>query len=53
MSSIVVEAGPNQDSKQALREITHWIDGQRIAGASGRFGEVFNPAKALVQARLP
>jgi malonate-semialdehyde dehydrogenase (acetylating) / methylmalonate-semialdehyde dehydrogenase len=53
MSSIVVEAGTNSESKQALREITHWIDGQKIAGASGRFGDVYNPATGIVQARLP
>ncbi|HEY4009632.1 MAG TPA: CoA-acylating methylmalonate-semialdehyde dehydrogenase [Acidobacteriaceae bacterium] len=36
-----------------LREITHWINGRPVAGASGRFGEVFHPATGRVQARVP
>ena len=31
-------------SEQALADITHWIGGQRVAGASARTGKVFNPA---------
>ncbi|MAQ39198.1 MAG: methylmalonate-semialdehyde dehydrogenase (CoA acylating) [Thioclava sp.] len=27
-----------------MEEIGHWINGKRVAGSSGRFGEVFNPA---------
>ncbi|OOY33291.1 CoA-acylating methylmalonate-semialdehyde dehydrogenase [Thioclava sp. F36-6] len=27
-----------------MEEIGHWINGKRVAGTSGRFGEVFNPA---------
>ncbi|MDB5447066.1 MAG: mmsA1, partial [Phenylobacterium sp.] len=35
-----------------MREITHFIDGAAVAGASGRFGEVFNPNTGEVQARV-
>src|ERR1700761_2425224 len=35
-----------------MREITHFIDGQSVAGTSGRFGEVFNPNTGEVQARV-
>jgi malonate-semialdehyde dehydrogenase (acetylating)/methylmalonate-semialdehyde dehydrogenase len=36
-----------------LRELTHFIGGRQVRGASGRFGDVFNPATGEVQARVP
>ena len=36
-----------------MQELSHWIDGQRVAGQSGRFADVFNPATGEVQARVP
>ena len=36
-----------------MRELSHWIDGQHVAGTSGRFADVFNPATGEVQARAP
>jgi malonate-semialdehyde dehydrogenase (acetylating)/methylmalonate-semialdehyde dehydrogenase len=35
-----------------MRAINHFIGGQQVAGASGRFGEVFNPSTGQVQARV-
>ncbi|MBB5222377.1 malonate-semialdehyde dehydrogenase (acetylating)/methylmalonate-semialdehyde dehydrogenase [Amaricoccus macauensis] len=35
-----------------MHEIGHFIDGRRIDGTSGRFGEVYNPATGEVQARV-
>ena len=35
-----------------MREITHFIDGDAFTGASGRFGDVFNPNTGEVQARV-
>ncbi|MDO5613560.1 MAG: CoA-acylating methylmalonate-semialdehyde dehydrogenase [Paracoccus sp. (in: a-proteobacteria)] len=35
-----------------MKEIGHWIDGKEVAGKSGRFADVFNPATGEVQARL-
>ncbi|MCB6177223.1 CoA-acylating methylmalonate-semialdehyde dehydrogenase [Rhodobacter sp. Har01] len=35
-----------------MEEIGHWINGKRVAGTSGRFTEVFNPATGEVQARV-
>ena len=35
-----------------MREIGHWIDGKLVAGTSGRFADVFNPATGEVQARV-
>ena len=36
-----------------MQELSHYIDGARVAGASGRFADVFNPATGEVQARVP
>ncbi|MFN3953065.1 MAG: CoA-acylating methylmalonate-semialdehyde dehydrogenase [Pararhodobacter sp.] len=35
-----------------MKEIGHWIDGKLVAGTSGRFADVFNPATGEVQARV-
>jgi malonate-semialdehyde dehydrogenase (acetylating) / methylmalonate-semialdehyde dehydrogenase len=36
-----------------VREVTHWIAGQKVPGTSGRFSDVFNPASGKVQAKVP
>ena len=36
-----------------MEELTHFINGKRFAGTSGRFADVFNPATGEIQARLP
>ena len=36
-----------------MEELTHFIDGQRVKGTSGRFADVYNPATGEVQARVP
>jgi malonate-semialdehyde dehydrogenase (acetylating)/methylmalonate-semialdehyde dehydrogenase len=35
-----------------MREIGHFIDGKSVAGASGRFGDVFDPNTGEVQAKV-
>lgn len=35
------------------RELTHFIDGEHVAGTSGRFSDVFDPSTGAVQARVP
>ena len=35
-----------------MQEIGHWIDGQVVAGASGRMADVMNPATGEVQAKV-
>ncbi|MCP8896876.1 CoA-acylating methylmalonate-semialdehyde dehydrogenase [Shinella daejeonensis] len=35
-----------------MREIGHFIDGQNVAGTSGRTSDVYNPATGEVQARV-
>jgi malonate-semialdehyde dehydrogenase (acetylating)/methylmalonate-semialdehyde dehydrogenase len=34
-----------------MTDLSHFIDGARVPGKSGRFGDVFNPATGEVQAR--
>jgi malonate-semialdehyde dehydrogenase (acetylating)/methylmalonate-semialdehyde dehydrogenase len=34
-------------------ELTHFINGKRVAGQSGRFGDVFNPATGEATSRVP
>jgi malonate-semialdehyde dehydrogenase (acetylating)/methylmalonate-semialdehyde dehydrogenase len=36
-----------------VRELTHFIGGQHVPGASGKFGDVFDPNLGQVQARVP
>ena len=36
-----------------MKEIEHFVNGQRVKGASGRFDDVFNPATGEVQAKVP
>ncbi len=36
-----------------MKEISHFIGGRHVAGTSGRFGDVFNPATGEVQSRVP
>ncbi|MFN3210693.1 MAG: CoA-acylating methylmalonate-semialdehyde dehydrogenase [Roseovarius sp.] len=36
-----------------MKELTHYIDGARVPGQSGRFSDVYNPATGEVQARCP
>jgi malonate-semialdehyde dehydrogenase (acetylating)/methylmalonate-semialdehyde dehydrogenase len=35
-----------------MREIGHFVDGKRVNGTSGRFGDVFNPNTGEVQAKV-
>ena len=36
-----------------MEELTHFIDGKRVKGGSGRFADVYNPATGEVQAKAP
>ena len=36
-----------------VRELSHYVDGQRVDGTSGRFSDVYDPCTGEVQARLP
>lgn len=52
MSSTAI-APETTSGSSTLREITHWIGGQNVAGTSRRFGDVYNPATGKVQAKVP
>ncbi|MYE36559.1 MAG: aldehyde dehydrogenase family protein, partial [Rhodobacteraceae bacterium] len=36
-----------------MKELFHFINGKRVKGTSGRFGDVFNPATGEIQAKVP
>ena len=36
-----------------VRELSHYVDGHRKEGTSGRFSDVYDPCTGEVQARLP
>src|SRR5262245_39822841 len=36
-----------------VETLQHYINGQRVSGTSGRFGNVYNPALGVVKARVP
>ncbi len=36
-----------------VRELSHYVDGQRVEGTSGRFSDVYDPCTGEVRARLP
>ncbi len=35
------------------KELHHYINGQKVTGSSGRFGDIYNPATGAVSARVP
>jgi malonate-semialdehyde dehydrogenase (acetylating)/methylmalonate-semialdehyde dehydrogenase len=53
MSTVPSSLESIAENPQALREITHWIDGRKVAGVSGRTANVYNPATGKVQATVP
>lgn len=36
-----------------MKELYHFINGRRVNGKSGRFGDVYNPATGEIQAKVP
>jgi malonate-semialdehyde dehydrogenase (acetylating)/methylmalonate-semialdehyde dehydrogenase len=43
----------SEPKQVAVRELSHFIDGRCVAGASGCFAEVFDPALGRLSARVP
>jgi malonate-semialdehyde dehydrogenase (acetylating)/methylmalonate-semialdehyde dehydrogenase len=43
---------PPESTVRQLREVHHWVNGEIMAGVSGRFGDVYNPATGKVQAKV-
>ena len=36
-----------------MKELSHYINGEYVKGASGRFADVYNPATGEIQAKVP
>ena len=51
-SKISAAAEPFAQGGQNMREIGHFIGGKEVKGASGRFGDVFNPNTGEVAAKV-
>src|SRR6185295_18185758 len=47
----LLERAPEADTS-ALDHVNHWIDGQRVAGTSGRSGPVYDPATGRLARRV-
>ncbi|MBC8641082.1 CoA-acylating methylmalonate-semialdehyde dehydrogenase [Caballeronia sp. EK] len=45
--------GETHRSEAQVAALTHFIGGKRVEGASGRFGDVFNPATGALASRVP
>ncbi len=41
-------AQPGTGAPATLERVSHWIGGQRVAGGSGRFGPVYDPARGAI-----
>jgi malonate-semialdehyde dehydrogenase (acetylating)/methylmalonate-semialdehyde dehydrogenase len=52
MSTAVLPAAPAA-ATSSLRSVPNWINGRAVPGASGRTGNVYNPATGQVQALVP
>ncbi|MBO1804758.1 CoA-acylating methylmalonate-semialdehyde dehydrogenase [Leucobacter ruminantium] len=36
-----------------MRTLTHFVGGERVAGTSGRFGDIYDPSTGRIQSRVP
>jgi len=43
---------PTEQTALQTKNIPFWIDGKEVAGASGRHGDVYNPARGVMSARV-
>ena len=42
-----------REAGQAIKTLAHFVDGSLVAGESGRWSEVFEPASGAISARVP
>jgi malonate-semialdehyde dehydrogenase (acetylating)/methylmalonate-semialdehyde dehydrogenase len=49
-SSVLLDSPATQN---APIQLTHWINGEAVSGASGRWGDVYNPARGVVEKHVP
>src|SRR5271170_3648386 len=50
--SVTSTVATSLPTDQKLREVHHWVNGQTLTGSSGRFGDVYNPASGMLQAKV-
>ena len=43
----------SEANQGAARQLSHFIDGQSMSGASGRFNDVYDPAQGRMTGRVP
>src|SRR5690606_9133102 len=51
-SGSVIGSGPREEGRP-MHTLDHFVDGRRVSGASGRFGDIFDPNTGRVQAKVP
>jgi malonate-semialdehyde dehydrogenase (acetylating)/methylmalonate-semialdehyde dehydrogenase len=44
---------PAETVSAAVTQLGHYINGEHIAGTSGRFGDIFNPSKGIKISEVP
>ena len=44
---------PAEAVSSEITQLTHFVNGEHVAGTSGRYGDVFNPATGEVQRQVP
>jgi hypothetical protein len=52
LSGVCARIKDAQSREDSMQEIGHWINGKMVAGTSGRFADVMNPATGEVQAKV-
>ncbi len=49
----IMKQASNNIEKSPPKQLHHFINGQKISGESGRFGDVYNPALGVVSKQVP
>ncbi len=44
---------PAEAGSSEITQLTHYINGEHVAGSSGRFGDIFNPSKGVKISEVP
>ena len=44
---------PAEAVSPAITQLSHYVNGEHIAGTSGRFGDIFNPSKGVKISEVP
>ena len=44
---------PAEAVSPQINQLRHYVNGEHIAGSSGRFGDIFNPSKGIKVSEVP